>query len=181
MKYESKEIKLKDDLTALLRAPTADDAVELLAYMKTVTGETEYLMRYPEEYTMTVEDEARILSNLAASETSLMICCEIDGKLVGNCMLRFNECIKTAHRATVAISVLRDFWGLGIATALFEEMSRISKEKGILQMELECVEGNNRAKHLYEKMSFATVAEKPNAIRLKDGTMLKEYFMVKYL
>lgn len=44
-------------------------------------------------------------------------------------------------------------------------------------MELEYVEGNDRAKRLYE----ATVAEKPNAIRLKDGTMLKEYFMVKYL
>ena len=64
-----------------------EDAVELLAYMKTVTGETEYLMRYPEEYTMTAQDEAKILSGLADSQTSLMICCEVDGKLMGNCML----------------------------------------------------------------------------------------------
>lgn len=49
------------------------------------------------------------------------------------------------------------------------------------EMEREFVEGNERAKRLYEKMGFAIVAEKPNTIRLKDGTMQKEYFMVKYL
>lgn len=64
---------------------------------------------------------------------------------------------------------------------MFEEMIRISKEKGVLQMEPEVVEGNERAKGLYERMGFSVVAEKPNAIRLKDGTMLKEYFMIKYL
>ena len=60
-------------------------------------------------------------------------------------------------------------------------MIRISKEKGILQMELEYAEGDDRAKRLYEKVGFSAVAEKPNAIRLKGGTILKEYFMVKYL
>jgi hypothetical protein len=33
----------------------------------------------------------------------------------------------------------------------------------------------------YEKMGFAEVGEMPNAICLKDGAALKEYFMVKEL
>ncbi|MBQ8403391.1 MAG: GNAT family N-acetyltransferase [Clostridia bacterium] len=181
MKYDNKTIKLKNGQSAILRAPSANDAAELIAYMKTVFGETDFLMRYPEEFEMSVEDEAKILEGLESSETSLMICCEADGKLVGNCQLSFNQRIKTAHRATIAISVLKDYWGQGIGTALFEEMIKVSKDKGVLQMELEFVEGNERAKRLYEKIGFAVVAEKPNAIRLKDGTMLKEYFMVKYL
>ncbi len=181
MDYKSKEIKLKGNVTALLRAPKAEDAAMQLEYLKAVAGETEYLMRYPEEYTITVEEEAKSLSAVVRSETSLMICCEIDGRLVGNCTLNFNSRIKTAHRATVAISILRDYWGLGIATALFGEMIRISKEKGVSQMELGHMEGNDRARRLYEKMGFVAVAETPNAFRLKDGTMLKEYFMVKYL
>lgn len=181
MRYDGKKIVLKSGRTAVLRAPGASDAAELISYMKTVFGETEFLMRYPEEFVTSVEDEIKILEGLKTSETGLMICCEVDGKLVGNCQLSFNQRIKTAHRATVAVSVLQDYWGQGIGTALFEEMIRISKDRGVLQMELEFVEGNERAQRLYEKMGFATVGEKPNAIRLKDGTMLKEYFMVKYL
>lgn len=179
MKYESKEIKLKNGQEAYFRAPTAEDAAEVLDFMKTVTAETDFLMNYPEEYVITAEEEAKILGGVETSETRLMILCEIDGRLVGNCMLSFGDRIKTAHRATVAIAVLKDYWGLGIGTALFREMIRISKEKGILQMELEFAEGNERARALYEKMGFAVVAEKPNALRLKDGRMLKEYFMVK--
>ena len=51
----------------------------------------------------------------------------------------------------------------------------------ILQMELEFVEGNQRARALYEKMGFRIAGVKPDAIRLKDGTLLNEYFMVKKL
>lgn len=42
-------------------------------------------------------------------------------------------------------------------------------------------EGNGRARGLYEKMGFHVVGEKPNAVRRKDGTMLKEYSMIREL
>ena len=48
-------------------------------------------------------------------------------------------------------------------------------------MELEFIEGNDRAKHLYEKFGFRVVAEKPNAFKLKDGTYRNEFYMQKYL
>lgn len=47
------------------------------------------------------------------------------------------------------------------------------------EMELEFVEGNTRARALYEKMGFRITGVRPNAIRLKDGTMLGEYEMVR--
>ena len=52
---------------------------------------------------------------------------------------------------------------------------------GILQVELDYIEGNNRARYLYEKMGFKVVATHPDAIRLKDGTLLDEYMMIKKL
>ena len=48
-----------------------------------------------------------------------------------------------------------------------------------MQLELDFIQGNERAKALYEKMGFKVVAVKPNAIRLKDGTLLNEYSMVR--
>ena len=49
------------------------------------------------------------------------------------------------------------------------------------QLELEVIEGNQRAIGLYHKMGFVCTGEKPNAIRLEDGSSLKELMMVKVL
>lgn len=84
------------------------------------------------------------------------------------------------HRASVAIALLSEYWNQGIGTRLFEEMIRIAQEReGLLQLELEFIEGNTRARHLYEKMGFRISGVRPNAIRLKDGTLLNEYMMIR--
>ena len=86
------------------------------------------------------------------------------------------------HRATVAIALLQEFWNLGIGTRMFEEMIRVAKERsGVLQIELDFVEGNKRARALYEKMGFRIVGVKPDAIRMRDGSFVNEYMMIKRL
>ena len=75
---------------------------------------------------------------------------------------------------------MSEYWNLGIGTKMFEVMIRLAEERpDVTQMELEFVEGNHRARHLYEKMGFRITGVKPNAFRLKDGTMLNEYSMIR--
>lgn len=181
MNFTSKNITLKNGSPAILRAPRASDAAEMVEYLKTTAAETEFLIRYPEECRFNEEMEKTFLENTVNSKNDLMIVCEVEGKIAGNCQISFNNRIKTSHRATVGIALLREFWELGIGTKLFEELIAAAKTRGVSQIELEVIEGNERAIHLYEKMGFTIVAEKPNAIRLKDGTLLREFFMVKYL
>lgn len=181
MIFPEKKLLLRDSREATLRSPRASDAVEMMAYIKTCAAETDFILRYPEECTETEEQEARFLEDILSSDTTLMIVCEVDGEVAGNCQLQFHSRLKTRHRATVAIAIVRKCWGLGIGTALFTEMISAAREKGVLQLELDYVEGNERARHLYEKMGFVQVAERPNAIRLRDGTMLREFSMVKPL
>lgn len=181
MVYEEKEKVLKNEKKAIFRSPVAEDAKDMLEYLKTCAGETEFLLRYPEECDATVEGEENFLKSINDSEHSIMIVCFVDGEMAGNCHLSFYAGIKTKHRANVAIALKKKFWGMGIGTALFQEMIQIAKEKDIAQLELTVIEGNERAKALYEKMGFSVVAEHPNAIRLKDGTMLKEFLMIKTL
>ena len=181
MIFESKTITLKDGRTAILRAATEADAAPAVEWLKQTAGETDFILRVPEEVTMTPEQEASFFQRVAESPYDMMIWCEVDGELAGNCHLSFFNKVKTRHRCTVAIGLTKKFWNLGIGSAMFREMIDLAENWGLLQLELEVIEGNTRAIGLYKKMGFQTVAATPNAIRLPDGTMLKEFLMVKSL
>lgn len=183
MIFNETQFQMKDGRTAILRSPCEEDAAAMLCFLTQASGETDFLMKYPEEWEeYTLDREKSILQRANDDPNGLMIACLVDGKIVGNCMISFRTGIKARHRASVAIAVLKKFWGLGIGTKLFEELCLTAKERGgVRQLELDFIEGNIRARNLYEKMGFRITGEKPDAIRLKDGTFLKEYMMVKWL
>lgn len=171
---------LKDGRTALLRSPREEDIPGTLEYLRISAGETDFIVRYPEECgKYTYEKEKAFFEQVNASPNDLMLLCVGDGKVAGNCHLVFNTAIKTRHRATVMIALIREFWNLGIGTRMFQEMIRTAEEReGVTQLELEFAEGNSRARALYEKMGFRIAGVHPNALRLKDGTLLNEYLML---
>ena len=172
---------LKDGRKALLRSPKEEDIQGMLDYLVQSAGETEFILRYPEECgKYTAEGEKALFDRLNASDSDAMLVCLVDGKVAGNCHVTWSKGIKTGHRAAVAIALLKEYWNQGIGTRLFQEMIRIAEEnENILQMELEFVEGNTRARALYEKMGFRITGVKPNAIRLKNGKLLNEYSMIR--
>ena len=181
MTFEEKQIVLKNGKTAILRSPCAEDAQGMLDYITKACGETDFLARYPEEWDSDVEKEEAWINSIRSSPNALAIVCCIDGEIAGNCEINFKYGIKMEHRASIAIALTRDYWNLGIGSAMFEELISAAKEKGTEIMELEFIEGNERALHLYEKFGFRVVCEIPNAIKLKDGTYLKQIYMQKYL
>ena len=172
---------LKDGRKALLRSPKDEDIRGVLDYLYVSAGETEFILRYPEECgKYTYEGEKELFERLNASDCDAMIACIVDGKVAGNCQIAWKTGIKTRHRASVAIALLKEFWNQGIGTRMFEEMIRIAEaNENLIQMELEFVEGNTQARALYEKMGFRITGINPNAIRLRDGTLLNEYCMIR--
>ena len=175
------EFELKDGRKAVLRSPREEDIPGTLAYLTQSSGETEFILRYPEECgKYSYEGEKAFFERKNASETEAMLMCLVDGKVVGNCDLAVLPHLKTRHRATVAIALLKESWNLGIGTRMFQELINIAEGfPQVTQMELEFVEGNDRARHLYEKMGFRIVGVRPNAYRFKDGTMHNEYLMIR--
>ena len=175
------EFTLKDGRKALIRSPKDEDIPGMLDYLVRSAGETEFILRYPEECgKYTPEGEKALFDRVNASENEAMLVCLVEGRVAGNCQIVWKTGIKTRHRAAVAIALLREYWNQGIGTRMFREMIRIAEaNEHILQMELEFVEGNTRARALYEKMGFRITGVRPNAIRLRDGTLLNEYAMVR--
>ena len=175
------EFKLKDGRNAVIRSPKDEDIQGMLDYLYVSSGETNFLLRYPEECgKYTAEGEKALFDRVNQSDNEAMLVCLVEGKVAGNCQITWSKGIKTRHRATVAIALLSEYWNQGIGTRLFQELIRIAEEnENLIQIELDFVEGNSRARALYEKMGFRITGVKPNAIRLKDGTLLNEYSMIR--
>lgn len=181
MLFPEKTLTLKNGQTAVLRSPTPADAEALLELLKATAEETEFLLRYPEESLSDVKAEEAFLDNILQSDTNMMILCQIDDALVGNCHIWYTPLQKLRHRGELAIALLKKCWGFGIGTAMFCEMEVQARNWGLEYLTLSYMEGNHRAQGLYEKMDFREVARIPDAYRLKDGSMCQDIWMMKKL
>lgn len=90
MIIEDVRFRLKDGREALLRSPKEEDVESTLEYMFISAGETDFLLRCPEECgKYTAEGEKRLFEEKNASSDEAMIMCIVDGKVVGNCGISF--------------------------------------------------------------------------------------------
>ncbi|MBO7450118.1 MAG: GNAT family N-acetyltransferase [Clostridiales bacterium] len=185
MLYETKEFTLKDGRKALLLNPGDDEAQGLIDYLHKSSGETDFLLRIPSECDRyTLEKEKELLTYMKGSDNDLFLTCTVDGKVAGNCHLMMNSQFKMKHRANVAIALLKDYWGLGIGTMMFEEMIRVARESKpeLMQLELEVAAPNERAQALYKKMGFVEYGRRENALRCASGdSFMDEILMMKKL
>ena len=183
MYFEPIEIRLKDGRKCTLRTAQIADAAEMLAFRIKSLGQTDYLMQYPEEMTdYTIEKQLNFINRMIESPNDKMFTVIVDGRIAGTGQVSFNSRIKTRHKAGIGIALLEEYWGLGIGSAIFTEIIKTAQGRtGVELLELNVIEGNERAIALYRKFGFEIVAQKPDAIRLKDGTRLKEITMQKRL
>lgn len=182
MVIEEKKVILKNGQTCILRSPRIEDAAQMIEYLKISAGETDFLLRYPEEVNVTLEQERDMLQWYLASERNVMLMAEIDGVIVGNSsFVSVGKKIRVRHRCSVGIALYKKVWGLGIGTALLEMLIAKAVECDYEQMELDVLSKNDRAIHLYEQMGFVKCGIRPNAIRHKDGTYDDDIIMVRQL
>lgn len=182
MIFKPKTITLKDGRTCSLRPAEAKDAQGMLDYLRTSAGETPFLLRNPDEVTFTVEGEESFLENKRNTPRELMMVADVDGALAGNCGIITNGDLRRVyHRCGFGIALLKDYWHLGIASTMMTYAFELAKEMGYEQVELEVVEGNERAKALYEHLGFQETGKHLHALKYDDGNYRDEYTMVKFL
>ena len=182
MLLNPRNIRLKDGRAAVLRNPNPDaDAAALIQHLKQIAAETEFLLRYPEECGWTEAQERNILSEGNADDKRLMLVCDMGNEIAGMCGMSLYPQIKFRHRASLDIGLQKRFWNMGIGTAMLEALIETARDRGVVQLELDYIDGNTRGRALYEKLGFTEVARHPDAVRLKDGSMRSLVFMMKKL
>ena len=79
------DFTLKDGRSAVLRSPREEDIPGMLDYLRASAGETEFIIRYPEECDKyTAEAEKELFDRLNASDCDAMIVCLVEGRVAGN-------------------------------------------------------------------------------------------------
>lgn len=179
MIFEEKEFMSADGTRFLLRSPSPEDSAQMLTYLKTISAETDYMLRYPEEITMTLEDEEAFLAEKREAPRDLMIAVLREGKIVGNASLyHISNDLKARHRASFGIAITKEFWHMGLGRTLMTNIIDAAKDLCYEQLELEVASCNEKALNLYKKMGFVICGECPHAFKLKNGEYYNEYHMV---
>ena len=166
----NKTITLRDGRACVLRSGTERDGQALLDSFVLTHTQTEYLIDYPDEITMTVEEETQFLKEKSESENEIELLAELDGNVIGSAgiwCVRNRE--KLRHRAGFGISIDQACWGLGIGRALTEACIECAKAAGYTQLELDVLADNEKALALYRSVGFTEYGRNPRGVKLRAG------------
>ena len=161
MKY-NQTILLKDGREALLRNGEASDSAAVYEVFNLTHAETDYLLSYPDENSLDPEQEAKYLQEKADSADGIEIIAVLDGRPVGMAGIEpVGKKYKVKHRADFGISILKDYWGLGLGRALAAACIQCAREAGYAQLELNAVAENENALNLYRSLGFVEYGRNP--------------------
>lgn len=165
-----KELKLNNGKSCVLRAGKPEDAEEVLYLFNTTHAETDNLLTYPEENNFTVQDESDFLEKVFNSEKDIEILAFVDGKIAGSAGIeQIGGRIKIKHRAEFGISVLKEFWGMGVGSHLTEACIECAKNAGFEQIELNVIADNETAVRLYKRFGFKEFGLNQKGFKNKEG------------
>lgn len=169
MKYE-KKVRLKDSRICLIRNGDEKDALSMLNMYIDVHNETDYLLAYGDECTLTEETESQFLKMMSESNRDVQLLAFVDEEPAGCAGLTsLGNKIKIRHRAELGISILKDYWNLGIASQLMKAIIECAVKAGYEQLELEVVSDNITAISLYKKYGFKEFGRNPKGFKKRTG------------
>lgn len=169
MQYRN-TIMLRGGVSCTLRSALPDDAKAVIRHLNLIYAETDFLSRYPDEVNFTEEAEREFLARFDVGKDSLFLVADIGGKIAATAGLQpYASGSKFCHRAVLDIAVQKDFWGLGLGTAMLTVLLDEARRADFSLLTLEVAADNSRAVALYKRFGFTTCGCLEKAFRLRDG------------
>lgn len=182
MQCAEKRIQLRNGQHCVLRSLVEQDAKALLSLTRQAAAETGFLLQGPEEITVTEKQECAMIQCADKEPDSILLGAFVQGQLMASCgftpAASYN---RTKHRANLGISVLQEYWGLGVGSALLQELIHLAGQAGYEQLELSVLRGNKRGRSLYEKYGFVVCGTVIRACRYEDGSYEDELYAIRQI
>ncbi|MTI66551.1 MAG: GNAT family N-acetyltransferase [Firmicutes bacterium] len=158
--------KLRDGNILVLREVEAKDAESIIEYVNKVAGETDNLTFGENQFNITLKEERKILIESKKSENSFFLLAIINDRIVGMLTFRGGKRPRTKHVGEFGVSVLKEFWNLGIGKKMIINLIKWAKDNKIKKINLRVRSDNEKAIKLYKNLGF-----------LKEGVITKELFI----
>lgn len=170
-----------------IRPAHPDDAASIIALITTTIAEpNNNLLTEPGEFTLTEQQEREFLAEQAMRPDWAAFVAVTDtpatpddapARVIGLVSADGKQRRAIRHRASIGLSVARDWRRHGVGRALMERVIGWARESGfITRLELEVLARNDAAIHLYERLAFEREGVIQRAL-LRHGEYLDEYSM----
>ena len=178
MRYNQR-ITLKNGKEAWLRNGDSADGFLVYENFNATHAETDYLLTYPDENSFDPEQESQFLKEKTGSSDEIEIIALIEGKIAGTAGIEaVGRKYKVKHRAELGISILKEYWGLGLGKALTRACIQCAKEAGYTQVELNVVAENKAAISLYQSMGFVEFGRNPKGFNSRTNGYQELVYML---
>lgn len=148
-------VKLKDGQDLLIRPAKRDDAEDIIQYVNLVCTQSDNLTFGKGEFDITLEKEKELIDSIACSDNQLMLTAYLEDRLVGFLNFSAGSRPRIKHAGEFGVSVLKEYWGLGIGTALVEQLiDRARQTRIIRKINLRVRNDNHGAIRMYQKLGF---------------------------
>lgn len=103
------------------------------------------------------EVQQNLIATIAKRNDFLTLLCYVDDKPAGiiNCVEGFSTFKCKPLLNIHDCGVLKEYRGLGLSQKLFNEVEKISRERGYCKLTLEVLQGNIVAQNAYKKLGFS--------------------------
>ena len=162
----------------IIKRASPTDAAEILEYLKIVGSETDNLTFGKEGLPFTAEDEESYIAKIQSSCDDIMLVAKNNGKIVGTASLtRFPR--RMSHRGDFSVSVLKNYWNMGIGSRLISSILDFAKENHFEIIDLQVRSDNAGAIHLYEKYGFEKIGTHPAFFKIGTNEIPFDYMALK--
>lgn len=138
-----------------IQSAQATDAEEFLSQMQQASEETDFLARGSGEFHLALENERKFIEDKLSNPKEILLVARYNNILVGTLGFSSSSLLRYNHKGSFGISILKDYWSLGIGKKLIETLFEWADANGIVKITLEVDTLNSRAIHLYKSLGFA--------------------------
>jgi len=171
---------LADGRTCVIRPMVESDAEELVALIPTTHLESDGLKYLPGEFKMTVEQEREYLRQRVNNPKMIGFVAVVEGRIVALAGAWSQDFRRLAHHAELGVTVVKEFWGLGLGRKMMEVVLDWGAHRGLRKMYLQVFDHNERAIRLYRDMGFVEEGRLREDILRGDGTYGDTIVMARY-
>jgi len=146
------------------------DAEEIISFLKQVGAETDNLTFGAEGLALSVDAEREYIAALENSADGIMLVARHGGKIIASASLsRLPR--RMSHRAEPGITILKEYWNLGIGTKLAAELIDYARGNGIERIDAQVRSDNQASLRLCEKLGFKKLCTYPGYLKINGQSI----------